>query len=305
MQKFIIERTVPGAGNMSTEELSALAAQSNTTAASLGVPYNWHESFAAGDTIYCVPTRPSPPTSSSTTPAGPGFPVDKVTPVGGTFGPESARKLGAVPDTPDGPVPSGAGSEEQPCNASPHPRSSTAPDEPAMHVAFQHGVGSGRFVEARHEGVADRAKLVDLRGGQLVEHSAPHPNPVLGRDDFDPGQALSGEPHQLSPPVARVRPSRHPAVALQPPEGMAQPAGRVPELRTPAQTRRSRSREPSRCARGSGSGCGRSPRRAAAGGRGRRAPRSAARTNRSQTKRSRWSSQEHSHRRPRVRTLDA
>ena len=89
MQKFIIERTVPGAGDMSPEELSTLAKQSNETVASLGVPYHWHESFAAGDTIYCVHSADSAETIVEHSRRA-GFPVDKVTPVGGTFGPESA-----------------------------------------------------------------------------------------------------------------------------------------------------------------------------------------------------------------------
>jgi hypothetical protein len=89
MQKFVIERTVPGAGDMSPEQLAELARQSNATVASLGVPYHWHESFAAGDTIYCVHSAESADLVIEHARRA-GFPADKVTRVGGTFGPETA-----------------------------------------------------------------------------------------------------------------------------------------------------------------------------------------------------------------------
>jgi hypothetical protein len=89
MQKFVIERHVPGAGDLTSEQLADLAQQSNATVASLGVPYHWHESFAAGDTIYCVHSAESAEVIMEHARRA-GFPADKVTPVGGTFGPESA-----------------------------------------------------------------------------------------------------------------------------------------------------------------------------------------------------------------------
>jgi hypothetical protein len=89
MQKFIIERNIPGAGDLSPEQLQGIAQKSNEVVASLGVPYTWHESFAAGDKVYCVHSAESADTILEHARRG-GFPADKVTPVGGTFGPESA-----------------------------------------------------------------------------------------------------------------------------------------------------------------------------------------------------------------------
>jgi hypothetical protein len=89
MQKFIIERNVPGAGELTTQELSELAKKSNEAVASLGVPYHWHGSFAAGDTIYCVHSAESADVILAHARRG-GFPADKVSAVGGSFGPESA-----------------------------------------------------------------------------------------------------------------------------------------------------------------------------------------------------------------------
>jgi hypothetical protein len=89
MQTFIIERNVPGAGNLSHEEVRAIAQQSNATVASLGVPYHWHHSYAAGDKIYCVHSAESVDVVMEHARRG-GFPADVVTVVGETFGPATA-----------------------------------------------------------------------------------------------------------------------------------------------------------------------------------------------------------------------
>lgn len=88
MQKFIIERNVPGAGQLSADEVRAIAEKSNAVVASLGVPYVWHESFAAGDKIYCVHSAESPDVIVEHARRG-GFPADAVTRVATTFGPET------------------------------------------------------------------------------------------------------------------------------------------------------------------------------------------------------------------------
>jgi hypothetical protein len=54
MRKFVIEREVPGAGNLTDEELRAIAQTSVDTLGEMNVPYHWVESFVAGDKIYCV-----------------------------------------------------------------------------------------------------------------------------------------------------------------------------------------------------------------------------------------------------------
>ena len=45
MKKFIIERNLPGAGNMTAEELQAISKTSVTVMSVLGKPYTWVESF--------------------------------------------------------------------------------------------------------------------------------------------------------------------------------------------------------------------------------------------------------------------
>jgi hypothetical protein len=89
MKQFIIERNVPGASQLSKDELRAIAVQSNATVAGLGEPYNWVTSYVAGDTIYCVHEAESADVIRRHAREG-GFPADKVTEVTTHIGPQTA-----------------------------------------------------------------------------------------------------------------------------------------------------------------------------------------------------------------------
>ena len=54
MKKFIIERELPGAGNMTVEELQAISKTSNSVISVLGKPYNWVQSYVTKDKIFCI-----------------------------------------------------------------------------------------------------------------------------------------------------------------------------------------------------------------------------------------------------------
>jgi hypothetical protein len=54
MKKFIIERNLPGAGNLSAEELQSISQTSCAVVSQLGKPYHWIQSFVTDDKIYCV-----------------------------------------------------------------------------------------------------------------------------------------------------------------------------------------------------------------------------------------------------------
>ena len=54
MKKFIIERNLPGAGNLSPEELQEIAQTSLAVAKDMGKPYYWVHSYVTDDKIYCV-----------------------------------------------------------------------------------------------------------------------------------------------------------------------------------------------------------------------------------------------------------
>jgi hypothetical protein len=54
MKKFIVERKLPGAGNMTPEELQEISKTSVAVITILGKPYNWIQSFVTEDKIYCI-----------------------------------------------------------------------------------------------------------------------------------------------------------------------------------------------------------------------------------------------------------
>jgi hypothetical protein len=54
MKKFVVERNLPGAGNLSAEELRAIAKTSCDVVNQMGKPYHWIQSYITGDKIYCI-----------------------------------------------------------------------------------------------------------------------------------------------------------------------------------------------------------------------------------------------------------
>lgn len=54
MPKFVIERNIPGAGNLSDGDFTAIAQKSCNVLRSLGSDIQWIHSYVTGDKIYCV-----------------------------------------------------------------------------------------------------------------------------------------------------------------------------------------------------------------------------------------------------------
>jgi len=88
MPKFLIERNIPGASDLTPEELRDISTKSNEVVAGLGVEYTWHESFVAGDKIYCVHETDDIDTIREHAKRG-GFPADVVVQVSSVIGPET------------------------------------------------------------------------------------------------------------------------------------------------------------------------------------------------------------------------
>ena len=58
MPKFIIEREIPGAGNLSGEELQAISQKSCGVLREMGPQIQWVESYVTDDKVYCVYIAP-------------------------------------------------------------------------------------------------------------------------------------------------------------------------------------------------------------------------------------------------------
>ena len=89
MKRFIIERNIPGAGDLTAEQLDAIRRTSNEAVASLGVSYDWVTSYVAGDKVYCVHEAGDEETIREHARRG-GFPADVVAVVAHEFGPRQA-----------------------------------------------------------------------------------------------------------------------------------------------------------------------------------------------------------------------
>jgi Protein of unknown function (DUF4242) len=87
---FLIERNIPGASELTPEQLRAIATTSNRVVAGLGVPYTWQRSYVAGDKIYCLHETDDAENIREHARRG-GFPADVVVTVAAEFGPETAN----------------------------------------------------------------------------------------------------------------------------------------------------------------------------------------------------------------------
>jgi len=58
MPKFVIEREIPGVGNMSDAEIKEASRKSIEALRAIGPQIQWLQSYVTGDKIYCVYLAP-------------------------------------------------------------------------------------------------------------------------------------------------------------------------------------------------------------------------------------------------------
>jgi hypothetical protein len=58
MPKFVIERNIPGAGSLTTEQLKAISQTSCGVLKTIGPQIQWVQSFVTDDKIYCIYISP-------------------------------------------------------------------------------------------------------------------------------------------------------------------------------------------------------------------------------------------------------
>jgi hypothetical protein len=58
MPKFVIERDVPGAGNLTEAQLRELSQKSVSVLQAMGPEIQWLHSYVTGDKVYCVYLAP-------------------------------------------------------------------------------------------------------------------------------------------------------------------------------------------------------------------------------------------------------
>jgi hypothetical protein len=90
MQKYVIERELPGAGKLSPEQLKQVAQKSNGVIQTLGGhKIQWVESFVVDDKLYCVYNATSPKIIEEHAKCG-GFPANRITQVRAMMDPTTA-----------------------------------------------------------------------------------------------------------------------------------------------------------------------------------------------------------------------
>jgi hypothetical protein len=90
MPKYVIERTVPGAGEMDAAALMAISGRSNEVLTGLGTAIQWVQSYVVDDKIYCVYQARDEDIVREHGRCG-GFPVDSVRRVHATIDPSTAE----------------------------------------------------------------------------------------------------------------------------------------------------------------------------------------------------------------------
>lgn len=90
MPKYLIERDIPGAGDLSSEELAGIARTSCGVLTEMGPEIQWVESFVTPDKIYCVYIAPSAVEVREHASRG-GFPADRVSEVRRMIDPTTAE----------------------------------------------------------------------------------------------------------------------------------------------------------------------------------------------------------------------
>jgi hypothetical protein len=92
MPTFIIEREIPGASDLTLDELRGITTKSNDVVADLPRPYTWRHSYVAGDKIYCVHDAESAADVLEHARGG-GFPANLVAEVTAVFDSTGPREL--------------------------------------------------------------------------------------------------------------------------------------------------------------------------------------------------------------------
>lgn len=90
MPKYVIEREVPGAGDLTREQLKTISQTSCGVLRKLGSEIQWIESYVTGDKIYCIYQAPSDNLIKQHAALG-GFPANRISPVTAVIDPTTAE----------------------------------------------------------------------------------------------------------------------------------------------------------------------------------------------------------------------
>jgi cell division inhibitor SulA len=90
MPRYVIEREIPGAGNLSPQELQAISQKSCGVLRQLGPQIQWVHSYVTGDKVYCVYIAPNEEMIREHARQG-GFPANRISQVETVIDPTTAE----------------------------------------------------------------------------------------------------------------------------------------------------------------------------------------------------------------------
>jgi len=90
MPKFVIEREIPNAGNLTDDELHAIAQKSVGVLKEMGPEIQWLHSYVTGNKIYCVYLAPNEASVREHARRG-GFPANRISAVRNMIDPTTAE----------------------------------------------------------------------------------------------------------------------------------------------------------------------------------------------------------------------
>ena len=90
MPKYVIERDIPGAGQLSAEELKNISQTSCAVLNDMGPQIQWIHSYVTGDKIYCLYRAANEQMVRDHAQQG-GFPANRVSEVIATIDPSTAE----------------------------------------------------------------------------------------------------------------------------------------------------------------------------------------------------------------------
>ena len=90
MPRYVIEREIPGAGDLSMDELHAISQKSCSVLQEMGPQVQWVQSYVADDKIYCVYIAPDEASVREHAERG-GFPANVIAQVRNVIDPTTAE----------------------------------------------------------------------------------------------------------------------------------------------------------------------------------------------------------------------
>ena len=90
MPKYLIEREIPGAGNLSKADLQGISQTSCGVLQKMGPQIQWVQSYVTGDKVYCVYIAPNEDIIREHASQG-GFPANRISEIKSVIDPTTAE----------------------------------------------------------------------------------------------------------------------------------------------------------------------------------------------------------------------